>query len=192
MARRSVLDQFEYDHFNDRWGKRRGPNVPFTTGGTAMFVAGWIGLAIFLVFLYIDRETYSWPTVEGIVRVSEVKDGPQGGVLEFAYDYNVGKRSFRGRRVAQGQDRTLGSYQPDAIDPYEVVRKYPVRTQVTVYHDPAQPLDCLLEPGVTRFTIGGIVISVLLIIVGAVVYLIRPFREADKLEAYEHHVRPFG
>ncbi len=166
--------------------------MPFTTAGSALFIGGWIGLAIFLLFLYADRETYSWPTVDGVVRVSKVKPGPEGDVLDLAYDYSVGRRSFRGRRVAQGQDRTLGSYLPDAVDPPEVVQRYPVGTLVTVYYDPAQPLDCILEPRITRFTIGGLVISVLMIILGAVIFVKRPFREIDRLEAYEHHVRPFG
>lgn len=190
MARRTNL--FDYDPFNDRWAKRRGPVVPFTAAGTALFVGGWIGLAIFLLLLYAERDANSWPTVEGVVRESKVESDAEGDELVFAYEFTVDEQKFRGRRVATGQDRTIGSYQPDAIDAREVVSKYPVRTRVTVYYDPFTPQDCILEPRVTRFTIGGIVISVLMIVLGALVYLKRPFREVDKLEAYEHHVRPFG
>lgn len=167
-----------------------GPSLPWTQLGTFAFWSGWIVIAIAALFLFIDNDTKSWPTTDGVVRTAGV--ARSGREVPFAYDYVVGKIRYRGHRITPGQDRAIGIFNPDAADPQDVARRYPPGTAVTVYYDPADPDDSVLEPGVSLFTICAWALGIFLVVLGFIVYVKRPFREIDTQEAWEHHSKPYG
>lgn len=182
---------FEYDHFHGRPGKRRKPFLPVTDLSKLSMVLGLILLLIGGILLSIDLDTKSWPTVEGVVQESRVVRG-QGEALSFAYRFTVGDYVYRSGGVTPGQSRGIGDFAPDRFDPAKVVQKYPAGTAVTVYYNPADPRDAVLEPGASWLALLSILLGAFLLVLGVVLYLRRPFREIDREEAWEHHARPFG
>ena len=98
------------------------------------------------------RQARRWPSTAGTVIASGVqarqkKPGDPGynfGDAEVSneprveYQYRVGKRKYRGRRITIGE-KTSG-FELEAI-----LARYPVGAAVTVYYDPANPQTAVLE-----------------------------------------------
>jgi hypothetical protein len=83
------------------------------------------------------------------------------------YEYRVGKKKYRGRRIDLGE-KTSG-YELEAI-----LDRYPVGATVTVYYDPADPHTAVLEREFPKFVwavgIGCVVVAVAAPLVAAAVY----------------------
>ena len=123
----------------------------FGIGGAIMgAVFALIGLGILIHGMYLFSQaaaSTSWPQADGWITTSRVK--PSGGkesrpqpIVE--YEYTVDGKPRQGNRVKAAKVTGFGG--PSAGD---IVRKYPVGKQVTVYYDPDQESFALLEPGLS-------------------------------------------
>lgn len=114
-----------------------------------VFIFGLVGMGLLIAGILSynkARATQSWPTVTGTIRSAQIvekrdEDGTTYG-LSVNYDYVVADRPYSGSRIALS-DYTSSSRRY-ALGLQE---KYGVGTQVTVYYNPADPFDSVLEPG---------------------------------------------
>ena len=83
---------------------------------------------------------------------------------DVAYEFSVGGRKVRGNRISIGEDS-------GGANTAATLRRYTVGAAVTVYYDPANPKNCVLERGVPEGVGKGLAIIVGFVIVFAgVVY----------------------
>lgn len=122
------------------------------------------------------RQAASWATAVGRI----VTAGTQAQHHKFAgeattvrsmptleYEFTVGGRKVRGNRVSVGEDS--GGANTEAT-----LRRYTVGAAVTVYYDPANPMNCVLERGIPQGVGKGLAILAGLVVVlaGAVYWLV--------------------
>ncbi len=118
-----------------------------------LFIAAvFVVIAVLLWRGWQDRRASTqWPTVEGVVLVSDVvRYAPDphddlrhvGWLLKVEYDYSVGGQHYRGKRVRALPERF--SMESDAR---QALTAYPVGAKVRVHHDPAKPGSSVLQPG---------------------------------------------
>ncbi|HZX84942.1 MAG TPA: DUF3592 domain-containing protein [Reyranella sp.] len=80
------------------------------------------------------------------------------------YEFSAGGRKVRGRRISVGEDS-------GGANTAATLRRYTVGAAVTVYYDPADPKNCVLERDIPEGVGKGMAILVgLVIVVAAVVY----------------------
>lgn len=114
----------------------------------------------------------SWPTADGKVLRSEVRTQRTGNTSSHEplviYQYQVEGKSYR-------RDRPTISRQPSktTAPAEEVVARYPVGTQVTVYYDAADPATSVLEPGVTLRTAALLLAGMAFLGFGGLCYALR-------------------
>ncbi len=112
-----------------------------------LFIVGGICCLILSGYFYIQESaTLSWPSTQGIVTESFVKllhssRGRNSIRPTVVYAYVVNERQYvssnRGYGIVAGPQYWAG----------EIVAKYPVGGVVTVYYDPNNPSDAVLEVG---------------------------------------------
>ncbi len=113
-----------------------------------IFVAVGIGLSIWgWNVLQNARVSESWPTTTGEILSSNVRiDDDDEGTSYFGdvtFRYVVADLPYTSDNVSFGQ------YGGNRSHAEEIVAKYPVGSQVTVYYDPNEVETAVLEPGVT-------------------------------------------
>lgn len=136
-----------------------------------LVIMGIVGGAL-TIFLGIPMvmnalESKGWPSVEGIITVSEFttnRDRDDGSVTygaSVAYDYTINGISYTGSNVHFGQYGTS-----DPSYGRGIVNRYPVGAQVPVYYNPDDLSVSVLEPGAewSSFMVAGI--GVLFTLVG--------------------------
>ncbi|GAB4495436.1 MAG: DUF3592 domain-containing protein [Anaerolineales bacterium] len=114
-----------------------------------LFAAAIIGLLFFAVVVKM-RETQrakTWQTTSGKITRSETRalkkrdiDGKESvrSAPAIAYEYTVNGKRYQGERIS------LAEIIPESdIEP--LLARYPVGAQVTVYYDPANPRQAVLE-----------------------------------------------
>lgn len=89
-----------------------------------------------------------WPAVPGTVAAAEVITttipGPalrRADVVRITYDYRVGDTGYRGDRV----NLNPVPVEVDSEEGQRLLATYPTGAAVTVYHDPADPAQAILE-----------------------------------------------
>lgn len=83
-----------------------------------------------------------WTPADGVVTRSELRHGRKGAVsLDLAYTYRVGDQPYTGR-VYQPGPHLFASKKWRAVH-----AELPVGTRVSVYHNPADPPEAVLVPG---------------------------------------------
>lgn len=101
------------------------------------------------------RRSLSWPSVEGVISHSAVllstqqtSSSTNAAVYkaDVAYRYKLKGRDYSSSRI------TLMDYSSTGGRAEAIVARYPDGAAVSVYYDPADPSDSVLEPGST----GGI------------------------------------
>lgn len=127
------------------------------SGGT-LFIVVVVGMfgGVFAVAIVVKwwevRKAAKWRSAEGKVVVSGVRSwrrGPGDAGYDFhdtemtnepdvQYVFRVGGKEYRGRRVTIGEKTS--SFELEAI-----LARYPVGATVTVYYDPADPNQAVLE-----------------------------------------------
>jgi hypothetical protein len=107
-------------------------------------------LIIFAVFLIPSYKAYrqtekskGWRSVTGQILSSEVRErrSSEGGTTSYpvvTYQYNVGLTSYQSDKVSPGMGW-------GGVDVDKVMARYPAGSTVTVYYDPQNPSDALLE-----------------------------------------------
>ncbi len=130
----------------------------------SMFVFGAVFTFGGLRDVLKTRESTAWPTVQGTITESYVRERRRSGdrdyFPEIRYRYVVNDQMYESDRVKFSFARNSGH-----SNARRVVNQYPVGQEVTVYYDPTMPETAVLETEVTSQTygtlIGGIVAFVL-------------------------------
>lgn len=116
-----------------------------------LLLAGGIGLLVWGVLRYLDAAASSdWPTVPGKVFSSEVKVSRTKSKnkikttfgANIRYQFQVNNQDFEGTQVSFGDYSTNDRSHAEAI-----VKRYAVGSVVTVYYNPDEPGNCVLESG---------------------------------------------
>ena len=91
------------------------------------------------------REAQAWPSTEGLVLVSEVRDegGENGWRGHVRYRYEVAGRLYESSRIAVGVE-----YGREGLQAHqELAARFPKDARVTVYYNPRNPADAALIKG---------------------------------------------
>ena len=108
----------------------------------AAIYVGWVGGS-----LQIASESKGWPTVEGLITLSEVRanrkaNGLPGYRYVLGYTYQVGGREYEGNMLRGG----VLPYSTQAWAERRIVR-YPRGARVQVHYSPRDADLSVLEPG---------------------------------------------
>ena len=144
------------------------------------------------------RESPKWPTVTGWIVKSEYQHervGTNRYVPIIRYSYRVRGREWTSDTLALDHgladglsidyaNGTLSQSWMDFSDVKQLLKRYPVDKQVTVYYDPEEPGRAVLIPGVKSGMTGdlvgcGVGFAVSLSLLGGGIWLLR----ADRLRA---------
>ncbi len=96
----------------------------------------------------------TWPSTQGIIEeawitISRSSRGPESPFEDkffyphLRYRYQVGGQTYQGERIAAGSPTGLSS----RAEAEAVLAPYPVGRRVTVYYNPRNPAEAVLEPG---------------------------------------------
>jgi hypothetical protein len=111
-------------------------------------VFGWIGYSIKKrseQASELKQASQDWLTTQGTVLLSrvEVVGGDYARTEpRIQYEYTVGAQSYRSERIKAGGTLFKVVNNRDA---YDMVDRYPVGAEVTVYYDPANPSQATLQ-----------------------------------------------
>jgi len=122
---------------------------------TNLIVAGSMCFSVLLIdgillgIIFFTRrkveQASNWPSTMGMVLMStlEARHDSEGGYTYYPvvqYEYRVMGQPYQGNRIMPGP--SVGGSGAN-----KVVARYPAGTQVTVYYDPNNPSDAVLERG---------------------------------------------
>ena len=149
--------------------------------GIILMVLALAGFITGAVLLYNDYETKSWPTAKGVIKSSDVhrevrtskneETGQESTTTYFTamvkYEYRIKGKKYTASNVSY--DYIYGIPESKyAGEATEIINRYPEDKKVTVYYNPDDPNEALLEPGTSTtwkwtFIIGGVfaVISII-------------------------------
>ena len=122
------------------------------------------------------RRAASWLQTDGRIVRSDVEarrhrigNGPETvtNVPALEYEFSALGQNWRGRRIAIGED--TGGANTEAT-----LARYPVGRDVTVFYDPADPANCVLERGVPEGVAKGcgVLVVVAALFAGAIYLLV--------------------
>ncbi len=112
----------------------------------------------------------NWITTTATIISSEVitKKNSDSAVVytpEICYSFKVQGEEYFSNRI-----RFLSGYESNSsAKAYEVTKKYPANSQVTIYYNPLKPKDSVIEPGVKTENIVFLVIGLALLVIPLVV-----------------------
>jgi hypothetical protein len=136
------------------------------------FVGLFVAIALGLAYLayrssVLARRSQSWPTVEGRLMTSHVTThGLAFYKLTVTYHYTVDGSSYCSSRIAFGSDLLFGLSAAQ-----HAVESCPVGGAVTVYYNPRNPRQAVLEPG--RANNGPYLFEGLACLTGGVIVAVR-------------------
>jgi len=124
--------------------------------GTFILVFGIA--AVWMLYTYFRQrreasESAAWPATQGKIVLSTVKasnfyDRDSSGTWQktfyfpnVQYEYSVMGKTYTGKRIAFGASRGFRSRAPAE----KILERYPVGATVTVYYNPNDPADAVLE-----------------------------------------------
>jgi len=95
-----------------------------------------------------DIGTGNWEPADGVIKnsgVSSSSDGEGGTTycLHVSYEYTVDGQNYGGNRVSYSSENSCNSWSQNADD------DYPEGEKITVYYDPGDPSESVLEPGLS-------------------------------------------
>ena len=148
--------------------------------GSIFVLAGAIMLVLSVNGYRDGQVTESWPSTTGRILSSSVQNDvdtsrDSNGRMRtrtryepvVQYEYEIDGRTYQGYRIK------AGDYGGAAQRAYAVVNRYPVGAHVSVYHDPADPGQAVLEQGADKTTLylfGGIGVLFSIIGLGALLF----------------------
>jgi hypothetical protein len=114
-----------------------------------------------------SRASMHWPRVAGSILKSEIveKREMEGDILYGAhirFEYAVGAKHYASERIRFGGHWAHSSRHRAK----SLVGRYPGGASVCVAYDPSDPANAVLEPGRIRSAVGGVVFSVVCLILG--------------------------
>ena len=134
-------------------------------GGLFSFLVGGIGIFLIIRFQRSRvkaRESLNWQSATGKVNFTEVQTST--GIDEryrytpiVYYSYQVGDQTYESTRIALGREYKFAL--PQKAE--EKLAKYPPEREITIYYDPKNPEDAVLERQVVG-TKGGLIVGILL------------------------------
>ena len=124
----------------------------FTNIIIILFIGGLMALFAALTDYYMvqyisderkaEKDASQWPSVNGTVLsarlVSHGSIRYRADFPEISYSYEVGGKVYKSKHIAAGGE--MGG-----VGAQSVLDRYPVSSQVTVYYDPKNPKDAVLE-----------------------------------------------
>ena len=125
-------------------------NLPWMRGIliVVLFIIAWNLVREGLWVFRMSRKSATWPSVVGTIVSSEIVycaggggDAVQTYEVKLAYEYSVGGTAYRCDRFGWRGDRST-SWKGHAK---RIAASYPVGHAVTVYYDPADPAQAVLE-----------------------------------------------
>lgn len=144
--------------------------------------SSWLSEHVFLILVAIGAigpmtslpvvgramSTRTRPTTRGQIESSRVIDralssGTQGYGVEIVYTYDARGKTHHGDRL--GKNGSFITNVRSAIQ--KVVDRYPPTKEVTVYYNPADPPESMLNPGVGFVLWFSLLIPVMFLAVGA-------------------------
>ena len=141
-----------------RISQRRTYHTNELPGWISLFPLLFVGVGLILLAvggyqMYRGRQSTQWPTVTGVITVSELgkhvdRDTDTGSSsttysADISYDYVVDDVAYVNGNVYFG---SMQSSDPSTAR--MVLNRYPVEKRVTVYYNPARPQQAVLEPGI--------------------------------------------
>lgn len=143
--------------------------------GGLVFVLVFAGIGAFLLYRSLQTRkraeaSQNWPSTLGQVVESRVTHSTsidsEGGSSDtyspvVEYTYQVGGQEYRGKDIAFGFKQGYGS--PGKAE--AVTARYPEGGSVTVYYDPANPKQAVLERKVGGFGV-GLAIGIIFLLIG--------------------------
>jgi Protein of unknown function (DUF3592) len=160
-----------------------------------MIVVGAMFPTVIIVAVVVKlievRKASRWPATKGTVInsiVQAIKKNPTDPDYDSSdtevfnqplveYEYTVNGRKLRGSRITIG-DKTSG-YELESI-----LDRYPVGTTVTVYYDPANPKNAVLERDLPKIVFVGVGCLLLFFIGGPLIAAAMYFHGLDWLKAH--------
>ena len=135
---------------SDRIGKMKSKRS-YVNYGNLAFAALIIGIAFGLLGGYGVVKSLSaqrWETVEGKIVESRASRGSRSrSEPQIVYEYQVAGRLYKSEKIA------FLFVTSSESDVFETVSKYPPDAKVTVYYNPADPAQAVLEPDVSIFSV---------------------------------------
>ncbi|HIH42313.1 TPA: DUF3592 domain-containing protein [Candidatus Woesearchaeota archaeon] len=136
------------------------------------------------------RHSLEWPGVEGIIigsRIEKMESYESDGSRQvtyyprIAYFYNISDKSFTSNRVSFGE-----YWSSNIKHSEEVVAKYPLDARISVYYDPNNPENSVLEKGLSWgiyfVLLFGLVFLAVGIFFGVVFFYKRKKKKLKKLD----------
>ena len=118
----------------------------FAVGGIAFVLIGYNSMQK-------AKAAKAWPTVEGRITASEVdsywkRDRDSGSQrmhqAKIAYEYTVDGENYESTKISFMNTSSSMRSQAQAV-----VKKYPAGGTATIYYNPLNPQEAVLEPGAT-------------------------------------------
>lgn len=132
-----------------------------------LFLLAFAAGSVFMILSYFKNKkkaaaSLSWSTAPGTILESSVReasgsdfDGPATYTVKLSYSYQVMGQTYQGKNIHIGARSTVPHSKAQAT-----ASQYPAGSAVTVYYDPANPADAVLEraaPANTVVLILGII-----------------------------------
>jgi hypothetical protein len=148
------------------------PDIPWFVYAMVLAPFGLFLVAVGYKYLQV-RAARNWPATPGKVMVStsevrsvevlddersDHKSAEQRNFANIVYHYNVGGRPLSNNRVSIGEDR-------GNVDVAGTIRRYPVGKAVTVYYNPRDPKESVLERDLPKGTGGCVAIGSVVVLV---------------------------
>ena len=149
-----------------------GPLIGVLCGG--FFLLLFLGLGIFLIYRTQQSKkkaqiSQNWPSIPGQITDSHVSrsqstdsdgDTSTSYSARVAYTYQVGGQAYSGHNIAFGFNP---SYSNESKAQATAAR-YVVGSQVTVYYDPSNPSDAVLERQASGSNV-GMILGIIFIVI---------------------------
>lgn len=128
-----------------------------------LFVFGIIITLAGIKFIHNAQESLHWPKTEGVITQSFMDwDRERHHFANIKYEFVVNGEKITGFQISAKNVNKSSE---------ELLREYPKGKKVTVYYDPVDPVNSLLEPGYSWQSYQAFVLGIIIILAGIGVLL---------------------
>ena len=154
------------------------------TGGSLVFIDG-------LPNIYKAHQSSSWSSTNGYVTESKIykkrssssKKNKFKYTISLAYTYEANGKQFNAHQIFFGETKSTSS----KARSHAVIEKYPTDSDITVYYDPQEPSQAVLEPGIQSVTYLPLGLGLIFLLVGCFLPLLDILFLAKKNKHQENH-----